>query len=115
MSVEVLESHQGLSVFYCTGSNAAFGPVFRSAEEAEAFLKALDFDPRYYTDGELQRKYCVFSQEYVCECGEVADGRPGRDEEELGPPSNGYPRTDGNKFVCNYCIKKQAKAKAATA
>lgn len=115
MSVEVLESDKGLSAFYCTGSNTAFGPVMRSAEEAEAFLKALEFDPRYYTDAELQRKYYIFAQENVCACGEVADGKPGRDEEELGAPLVGYPLKDGNKFVCRFCLKKQAKAKAATA
>jgi hypothetical protein len=115
MSVAVLESHNGLSAFYCTGSNTAFGPVFQSAEEAEAFRQSLELDPRYYTEAELQRKYELFAQESVCACGEVADGKPGRDEEELGAPLNGYPLKDGNKFVCNYCIKKQAKAKAATA
>lgn len=110
MAVNILESKHGQACFYCTSTDWAFGPVMGSPEEAEAFLKFLPSDPRSYEDIALEGKYYDFVQQYVCECGAVADGIAGQDEEEVGTPIIGYPRTDGERFQCDYCKKKAVKS-----
>lgn len=110
MGVCILESKDGKSCLFCSTSDWAFGPVMNSAEEAEAFLQFLPGDPRTYKDADLESKYYDFVKQYVCECGDVADGKEGQDEEEDGKPVFGYPRTDGERFVCNFCQRKAAKA-----
>jgi hypothetical protein len=109
MSVEILEGRDGKAVFTCNTSGWAFGPVMGSGDEAEKFLEILPEDPRRYSDADLEQAYLEFVTQYVCECGDVADGKPGQDEEEEGEPSYGYPRTDGERFVCDYCQKKRAE------
>lgn len=109
MGVHILEGKEN-SVFYCSTSGWAFGPIMGSIEDAEAFLQFLSpTDPRVLTDAELEHKRTQFVTQYVCECGDVADGKPGQDEEEEGKPLYGYPRTDGKRFVCEYCAEKAAK------
>ena len=115
MSVHILEGKDSNAVFYCSTSGWAFGPLMGSAEEAEAFLQFVPGDPRTYKDHELEAKYSDFVQQYVCECGDVADGKPGQDEEEEGKPLYGYPRTDGERFICEYCAEKAAKKKTGAA
>jgi hypothetical protein len=76
-----------------------------STEEAEAFLQFLPGDPRSYKDNDLESRYADFVEQYKCECGNIADGKEGQDEED-GKPLYGYPRTDGERFVCDFCVKK---------
>lgn len=53
MGCRTLVSKGGDCCFYCSTTMFAFGPVFESEEEAEAFREFLDKDPRFYTDNEL--------------------------------------------------------------
>ena len=109
MSVQILEGIDNNAVFYCSTSGWAFGPLMGSAEEAEAFLQFVPGDPRSYSDAELEGQYSDFVRQYVCECGLVADGKEGQNEKEEGKPFNGYPRTDGDRFICYYCANEKGK------
>ena len=95
------------AVLFCSTTGTAFGPVMGSEEEAQAFIEFCPGDPRNYPVTELMNMYADFCRQRVCECGAVADGKPGQDEN--GTPYNGYPRTDGERFICNWCTKKQAR------
>lgn len=111
MSIRILEStNDNQACFYCSTSGWAFGPVMGSAEEANAFLDWIPGDPRTYSDSDLEQKYSEFVRQYVCVCGSVADGVEGQDEEEDGKPTFGYPRTDGDRFICDFCKKEKASA-----
>lgn len=101
MSVHILEGKEGKAAFYCSTTDWAFGPLFDSVEEAEAFLQWLPVDPRKLKDSELEAKHADFRRQYVCgECDAVADA----DNDVIGGP-----RTDGERFICNDCAKEAVR------
>jgi hypothetical protein len=62
MGCRILETKDGRSVFYCSSSDWAFGPVMESVSEAEAFAKWLHEDPRGMKDAVLESRYFEFRQ-----------------------------------------------------
>ena len=81
MGVRILAQRGHLidyACFYCSTSMWAFGPVMGSVEEAEAFLKWLDenprtkSDPRLMSEHELELAYSAFLGQ-VIECGKCGE------------------------------------------
>ena len=44
--IRIFEGKQGQALLYCTDSDCAFGPIFESVNEAEAFCEWLRQHPR---------------------------------------------------------------------
>lgn len=77
MGCRILEdTEENQACFYCSTSGVAFGPLFESHEEAEAFMEFLDADPRKFTVGDLVDKHAEFRKawEFFAEgCATDAD------------------------------------------
>lgn len=59
------EKGYGRSVFYCSTTMSAFGPVMEDEAEAEAFLAWLGKDPRLMKNADLEEAYAEFRTERI--------------------------------------------------
>ena len=59
MGCRIIEG-KDYAAFYCSTTMRAFGPVMDSYEEAEAFTKWLEKDPREYDRIELEELFYDF-------------------------------------------------------
>lgn len=75
MGIEILEDRRdGRAVLYCSNTDWAFGPVFQSGEEAQAFLDWEDEDPRQYTHQGLESAHSRFRKERTCQwCSDLLE------------------------------------------
>jgi len=75
VSIQILEEKDcGRAVLICTpGPDFAFGPVFRSADEAAAFLEWLPLDPRDCSEDTLARKLDQFRERPTRPCPGCGD------------------------------------------
>ncbi len=64
MSVKILESLYGSAVLYCSTTEWAFGPVFRTVDDAREFLVFCP-EPRLLSDNELVRRHADFKKARV--------------------------------------------------
>lgn len=73
MGVRILEgtydgaTERQRAVLVDSATETAFGQLFDSADQAEAFLTWLPEDPRSYTDAELQSAQTTFAQKAAAE------------------------------------------------
>ncbi len=59
MACEALETKCGKAVLTCNTTDIAFGPIFRTIEDAQEFIK-IHRDPRLMSDDELAENYHLF-------------------------------------------------------
>ena len=59
MAVNILSGDDG-ACFYCSTTDWCFGPLMKSREEAEGFLRWLILDPRQFDDAGLEKRYFDF-------------------------------------------------------
>jgi hypothetical protein len=112
MSVRILDNGD-IAAFYCSTSEVAFGPLVHedddhdAVERAEAFLRWLPQDARYYDDGALLAQFATWraqeaaqwAREAGCEgCGAAWEG-----DDDVTPPA-----------YCDVCADERARDEVAS-
>lgn len=69
MGCRILYDPKVGAALYCSTTDWAFGPLFESVEQAEAFLEWVPSDPRRYPDYKLQGLKSEFTRKAV-ECAD---------------------------------------------
>lgn len=79
MGCRIMEDRESFqAVLYCSTTMWAFGPIFRTYEHAEDFLKWLGYDPRSLSYPALEKKHSEWCTVRLDDEGDLVEDEDGQ-------------------------------------